>query len=302
MHNQIILSVFTPAYNRANTLPRTYKSLLRQTSKDFIWIIADDGSSDNTKEIVEQWIPTSPFKIVYARQENQGMHGAHNLAYANITTEISVCIDSDDWMPDDAVEKIITFWDTHRSEKYAGFMGLDITADGKCIGTNLPNQTIETTYTDYYEYIGGGDKKLIYRTDVVKKYLPYPIFNGEKYVGLSSLFMMIDRDYKLLTLNEPLAIVEYQPDGSSLNMYRQYWNNPKGFAYFRTVEMVSWKSFRKRFRSCIHYVSHSIRSRNKNFIKESPLKMMTIFAVPFGLLWYGITKYKILSGAKMRIK
>lgn len=301
MRKEIILSVFTPTYNRAKTLSRTYESLIRQTSKNFVWVIADDGSSDNTKEIVEHWKISAPFKIVYARQENQGMHGAHNLAYSVIDTELSVCIDSDDWMPDNAVEIIIRFWESHRNKKYAGFMGLDITPEGKCIGSTLPEKPIETTYIDFYENIGGGDKKLVYRTDVINKYPRYPIFKGEKYVGLSSLFMMIDQDYKLLTLNEPLAIVEYLPDGSSFNMYRQYWNNPKGFAYFRTVEMVSWKTWQKKFKSCIHYVSHSIRNRNARFLKETPLKIMTLIAIPFGVALYVLTKYKVLSGAKMKI-
>ena len=53
MKNEIILTVFTPAYNRAHTLHRCYESLCRQKCKQFKWLIIDDGSSDNTKELVE---------------------------------------------------------------------------------------------------------------------------------------------------------------------------------------------------------------------------------------------------------
>ena len=82
------LTVFTPSYNRAYTLHKCYESLLRQTSKDFTWLIIDDGSSDNTKELVDSWINENKIEINYIYQENQGMHGAHNTAYKNIKTEL----------------------------------------------------------------------------------------------------------------------------------------------------------------------------------------------------------------------
>ena len=75
------LTVFTPAYNRAHTIGRTYESLCRQTSKDFEWLVVDDGSKDNTRELVENWIKEGKIDIRYVYQENQGMHGAHNTAY-----------------------------------------------------------------------------------------------------------------------------------------------------------------------------------------------------------------------------
>ena len=89
----ITLTVFTPAYNRAYTLHKCYESLLKQTCKDFMWLIIDDGSTDNTKELVEGWIKENKINIKYIYQENQGMHGAHNTAYENIDTELNMCID-----------------------------------------------------------------------------------------------------------------------------------------------------------------------------------------------------------------
>ena len=131
------LTVFTPAYNRAHTIGRTYKSLCRQTCKDFEWLVIDDGSSDNTKELVEGWIKENKIPIRYIYQQNQGMHGAHNTAYANITTELNTCIDSDDFMPDDAVENIVYFWKQNGSDKYAGIIGLDQVVSGEIIGTKF---------------------------------------------------------------------------------------------------------------------------------------------------------------------
>lgn len=295
------LTIFTPAYNRAHTLSRTYESLLRQTCDDFEWLIVDDGSKDSTKALVEGWIQEGKINIRYIYQQNQGMHGAHNTAYRNIDTELNTCIDSDDYMPDDAVETIVNFWKAHGSDKYAGIIGLDCTEGGNIIGTSFPEGMTETTLNGFYAKGGKGDKKLVYRTDVIKQYPEYPIFEGEKYVGLAYKYMLIDQDYTLLTLNKPLVVVEYQQDGSSMNMYRQYWNNPKGFAFYRKTEMGTTQSFIRTFKVCIHYVSSSFIMKNKTFIQDTPRKLLTILAIPFGYILYEYIKHKIKNNAKMKI-
>ena len=296
------LTVFTPAYNRAHTIGRTYESLLRQTCKDFEWLVIDDGSSDNTRQLVEGWIKENIIPIRYIRQENQGMHGAHNTAYNNIHTELNTCIDSDDFMPDDAVEKIITFWKKFGSDKVAGIIGLDQTEDGKIIGTKFSKTLKETTLQGYYANGGSGDKKLVYRTSVINRYPKYPLFEGERYVGLAYKYMLVDKDYKLLTLNEPLVTVEYQLDGSSYNMYKQYWRNPKGFSFFRKTEMVCAPTLKRRFISCIHYVASSIIAKNPRFILESPQKLLTTLATPFGVCWYYVIKSKVRKDSKMNFR
>jgi len=299
------LTVFTPAYNRAHTLRRTYESLLRQTCRDFEWLVIDDGSIDNTRKLVEGWIAEAKIPIRYIYQENQGMHGAHNTAYRNITTELNTCIDSDDWMPDDAVEKIVTFWEKQpkeNKEKYAGIVGLDRSEDGKIIGTRFPECWRETTLQDFYANGGKGDKKLVYRTDVINKYPEYPLFEGERYVGLVYKYILVDQEYKLLTLNEPLVTVEYQLEGSSYNMYKQYWRNPKGFAFFRKTEMVCAPTLKRRFVSCIHYVASSLIAKNRCFLKESPQKLLTILACPIGLMWYWQIRHKVKTESKMNFR
>lgn len=295
------LTVFTPAYNRAHTIGRTYESLCRQTCKDFEWLVVDDGSSDNTRELVEGWISEGKIPIRYIYQQNQGMHGAHNTAYRNINTPLNTCIDSDDYMPDNAVEKILSCWNEFGSEKFAGLVGLDVTEDGKVIGTSFPDSMKTTTLQGFYEAGGGGDKKLVYRTDVVKRYPEYPLFEGERYVGLAYKYMLIDQDYELITLNEPLVVVEYQLDGSSYNMYRQYWNNPRGAAFYRKTEMVTTHSLKRKLMVCTHYVSSSIISGNRHFIQESPKKLLTILSIPAGIALYLLILYKVKHGSKMKI-
>ena len=295
------LTIFTPVYNRAHTIRRTYESLCRQTCKDFEWLVIDDGSTDNTCHLVEGWKAEGLIPIRYVYQENQGMHGAHNTAYKNINTELNTCIDSDDWMPDDAVEKIVTFWKKHGSDNVAGIIGLDATKEGKVIGTSFPKEMDKTTLMGFYRKGGKGDKKLVYRTSVVKKYPPYPLFEGEKYVGLSYLYMLIDQDYELLTLNHPLVMVEYQQDGSSINMFKQYWNNPQGFAFLRKEYMPYAQGFFERLKVCVHYVSSSIILKDWNFIKKSPLKLMTVLAIIPGIILYLVIRYNVKKGNQLKV-
>lgn len=295
------LTVFTPAYNRAHTIGRTYESLCRQTCKDFCWLVIDDGSSDNTRQLVEEWIAEGRIPIRYIYQQNQGMHGAHNTAYRNIDTPLNVCIDSDDYMPDDAVEKILDCWNEKGSDQFAGLIGLDVTENGKVIGTKFPDDMKKTTLQGFYEAGGRGDKKLVYRTDVIKNYPEYPLFKGERYVGLAYKYMLIDQDYELITLNEPLVVVEYQQDGSSYNMFKQYWNNPKGLAFYRKTEMKFAHSLKRKLQVCTHYVSSSIISGNWRFIQESPEKLLTVLCVPSGIALYLLIRHKVKKGIKMNI-
>lgn len=288
-----ILTIFTPAYNRAHTLPRTYESLCRQSCKNFIWLIVDDGSVDNTAELVRDWQSRdNGFEIQYIYKENGGMHTAHNVAYANIHTELNTCIDSDDMLADGAVEKILSKWDEVKGKGYAGLVGLDADFDGKIIGKGFPDGLSETTISGYYAAGGAGDKKLVYRTDVINAYPEYPVFEGEKYVSLAYKYLLIDQDYKLAVLDEVLCNVEYQPDGSSNNMLRQYLRNPKGFAFWRTVKMQYPESFKRLVMDCIHYCSSSQIAGNRNYIQESPRKLLTVLCTPAGWLLTGYIRRK----------
>ncbi|WP_174734329.1 glycosyltransferase family 2 protein [Mesobacillus harenae] len=278
------ITVFTPTYNRAHTINRTYKSLCNQTCKEFIWLIIDDGSSDNTRELVEQWINEDIIQIQYIYKENGGMHTAHNTAYNNISTELNICIDSDDQIAENAIDTILTFWEKYGDETYAGLVGLDATLDGRLIGKGFPDNLKDTTLSSYYATGGKGDKKLVYRTDVIKRYQDYPEYKGERLVPLGVKYTLIDQDYKLLILNEVLCYVEYQDTGSSNTIFKQYIESPKGFSYARKINMVYGATLKKRFLSCIHYVSSSIFEHNKEFYRDSPKKIMTLFSLIPGTL------------------
>lgn len=279
----VTLTVFTPVYNRAHTLPRTYESLCIQECKDFMWLIIDDGSTDGVESLIREWQKKdNGFEIQYIYKENGGMHTAHNVAYEHIVTELNTCIDSDDCMAEGAVQSIVEEWKKVKDKGYAGLIGLDADLKGELIGKGFPKDLKETTLVGYYAAGGIGDKKLVYRTDVIKKYPPYPVFEGEKYVSLAYIYRLIDQDYKLAVLDKVLCNVEYQNDGSSATMWKEYIKNPKGFAFWRKVCMKYPESYKRLVIDCIHYCSSSIIAKNRNYIKESPRKMLTIFCSPLG--------------------
>ncbi len=281
------LTVFTPSYNRADLLVRGYEALCRQTSKDFLWIVIDDGSTDNTGELVRKWQSEADFEIRYVYKENGGMYTGYNKAIELLDTELSVCIDSDDYMPDDGVEKIVSFWRKNGSEEYGGIIGLDMKLDGSPLGLPLPDKK-SINIADLYmgRYMKRNcDRKYVFRSDLCKKYGPMEVIEGEKDYNPNFFYMDISLDYELLVCNENFCFVEYQPGGMSAGIFKQYVNSPRSFAKMRTQFLeVPNIPFRFKLRTCIHYVSSSILARDKNFIKKSPKKVSTVLMIPFGIL------------------
>ena len=323
------LTVFTPTYNRKHTLPRTYESLCHQTCDDFEWLIVDDGSTDGTREWVEglgkkvenqhgrfdwmgrliddmaddknfviesqQTVSGEPLHIHYIYKENGGLYTGYNTAYASIDTELCVCIDSDDYMPDDAVEKILRCWKVRSVDKeYCGVLGLDFNVvDGKPIGGLFPD---ELTEAYQLEIPHRGDTKQVMRTDLMKRVSPQIGFEGEKDFNPFYMLMQVLDKYPILVANENFCWVEYQigADSMSQGIWRQYKRSPQSYAKYRINEMMlehgnSWKN---KLRLCMHYVSSCLLYKDEEWLRKSPLTMMTLLAAPLGLFWYCIILYK----------
>jgi len=261
---------------------------------DFLWLIIDDGSTDATAATVAAWQKAAPFEIQYIYKKNEGMHTAHNMAYEHIRTELNMCVDSDDCLVPDAVRIIRENWNKVRRQGYGGMIGLDADLQtGRIIGKNFRSGIKDTTLGGYYANGGAGDKKLIYRTDIMQSLPPYPVFEDEKYVGLAYKYILADQKYRLYIINQVLCRVEYQPDGSSKTMWQQYYKNPKGFACFRKLAMTYPESYPRMLRDCIHYCSSSIIAGNSQFIRESPRKIWTVLCTPMGLLLTLIINRKV---------
>lgn len=296
----IELTVFTPTYNRVGLLGRCYESMKRQTDKNFIWMIIDDGSTDNTSEEVSTWInETSEFEIRYIYKENGGLHTAYNSAIEAITTPLCVCIDSDDYMPEDAVEKILSYWHKEGSDKYAGIVGLDFDTDNNCIGDYLPNRhTVNLIDLLVGKYpINNGDRTNVVRTELYKKFAPMKSFPGEKYFNPHYMHLQISREYDFLVLNENLRYVDYQPGGMTDSILRQYRNSPNSFAEIRRLYLsFPGTSFRFRMRHSIHLVSSCLLAGKPlgPFINiRQP--WIVVLAYPMGIL---LTIYVCLKTGK----
>lgn len=318
------LTVFTPTYNRAHTIVRTYESLCRQSCSDFDWLIIDDGSSDGTRKWVENlgeklvdsgtrfdWmgrlldgedanhfvIQTERFDIEYIYKPNGGLYTGYNTAYATIQTELCVCIDSDDYMPDDAVEKILKCWKERGEKKYAGILGLDynITTQ-ELIGGRFPEGLNEAFFYDLtLKKLHAGDTKPVLRTALMKAVTPQVGFLGEKNFNPVYMMLQVCDNYPVLLLNENLCNVEYQigADSMSQGIWRQYVNSAKSFAKLRLLEMsLNHNTWGNKMRVCIHYISSCLLSKDSEWLEKSPLKATTLMLFPFGFVMYLLVRWK----------
>ena len=289
------LTVFTPTFNRAHLIGRVYESLCRQTCQDFDWLVIDDGSTDNTREVVEGFIKEQRIPIRYIWKENGGLYTGYNTAYEVISAPLNVCIDSDDFMPDNAVEKIVKTWKERGSEQYAGIIGLDFYADSKQpIGGYFPEGLDEVYLHDLHLHkIHRGDAKQVMRTDVMRKVAPQIGFPGEKNFNPIYMLLQVCDTSPLLVLNENLCFVDYQTNGMAANIFKQYYNSPWSLIKMRQMEMqLKRNTLRNLLRVNIHYVSSCIIARNKRWLKDSPKPLLTLLMAPFGLLLYLLILWK----------
>lgn len=291
------LTVFTPTYNRAHTLRRVYESLCTQTCDDFEWLVVDDGSTDFTDRLVDSFICENRIPIRYIRKENGGLHTAYNVAYENIRTPLSVCIDSDDFMPEDAVEAIVGHWQKHGNDRYLGILGLDFSCDTmEPIGGYFPEEMSECYFIDLYiKNIHRGDSKPVLRTDIMKSVSPQIGFPGEKNFNPVYSLLRASEKMPLLVLNRNLCYVDYQygADSMSEGIFKQYIDSPRSFAKLRMLEMtLSRNTLRNKIRCAIHYVASCRIGRIPKCISSSPLKILTAIVYPAGIILEKYIRHK----------
>lgn len=290
------LTVFTPTFNRRELLTRCYESMCRQTNKDFVWMIVDDGSTDDTKKFADEWKKNSDLEIRYIYKDNGGLHTAYNVAIENIDTELCVCIDSDDFMPDNAVELILNFWDKYGSDEYAGIVGLDFNLDGKVIGDPLPNQKtvnlIDLFIGKYH--IVNGDRTNVIRTELYKTVAPMKVFPNEKNFNPHYMHLQISDNYDFLVLNENLRFVDYQSDGMTNSILKQYKSSPNSFAEIRKLYLsFSGTSLKFKIKHSIHLISSCILAHKLSFaFDESPYPIISALVLPLGVALSVFVRYK----------
>ena len=250
------LTICTPTYNRGYILPELYNSLKKQTSMLFEWLIIDDGSTDNTDEIISSWISNeNKFSIRYYKKENGGKCSAINYGIDLAQGELFLVIDSDDTVTPDAVENIIALEKTIvNKNKFCGVsFNLGLSA------SQTPNKLFTETYKDatllerYSEF--DGERAFAFYTEVHKKY-KYPVFDNEKFMTEAVVWNRIANDgYKMRFANDIICIYEYRDDGLTKAGNSIFINNPHGYGlWLKEKDIFMNKSFSDKLKTYYSFV------------------------------------------------
>ena len=246
------LTVFTPTYNRRELLARAYESLKRQTLKDFEWLIVDDGSTDDTRRYVDEWIREDAVTIRYHYQDNGGKMRAHNAGTLLAVAPLFVCLDSDDYFTDTAVEDLISAWERARAlskepDKLAGIISHKGKSAAELLsGCDFPVRGESTLYGLYRQGFKG-ETTLLFRTDVIREF-PFPEIEGEKYVPEDYIYDKIDAEYCFYVLPEIITICEIVDNGYTDSLKALKDNNKTAWylyyeqrARITPASLLKWK-------------------------------------------------------------
>lgn len=287
----MLISVFTPTYNRAKTLIRTYNSLLSQTYKNFEWVIVDDGSSDNTSELVDSWITENKITIKYKKQINSGKYKAYNKALTIVSGELFFVVDSDDWLPNNALEIIYINYKNYSDDSCAGIVGVKIDENSKLLGSKIPSNIKFETLFNLSKMGYCGERSIILKTKIAQEY-PFPEETNEKFTTECVVFDKIDNKYKYYITNEILTICEYQTDGLSSNLYKIMLNNPGGYKLYYSQRINMATNTIDIFRYSIRYIAFKLLFKQKNYSYVGNRKSYIYLSYPLGYMAYLYYKSK----------
>ena len=256
------LTICTPTYNRGYILPELYNSLKKQTSMLFEWLIIDDGSTDNTDEIISSWISNeNKFSIRYYKKENGGKCSAINYGLNLAKGELFLVIDSDDIITVDAVEKVIALEKTiiNKNEFCGVSFNLGLSAE------NTPNNLFSEDYKDatllerYSEF--DGERAFAFYTNIHQKY-KYPVFTNERFMTEAVVWNRIAKDgYKMRFSNDIICIYEYRDDGLTKAGNSIFINNPHGYGlWLKEKDNFMHKSFSDKLKT---YYSFTCELKDK---------------------------------------
>ncbi len=273
-----MITIMTPTYNRAYILPKTYESLKNQTSFDFEWVIVDDGSKDDTEQLVGEWIKTeSNFVIVYKKQENGGKHRAVNAGVKLAKYDYFLILDSDDTLTPDAVEKMHSWIaDIEGLDGFAGVSGMKGYDNAAPVGKNIRVSYIDATNLERKKYGLLGDKAEVYKTEILKQY-PFPEFEGENFIRESAVWDHIAKDgFKIRWFNDIIYICDYIEDGLTKNTSENtYVKNFQGYLYCTKLFLETHTGI-----SCMNRCGHFYRIAKLRDIKKKDARNLV------GVNWF----------------
>ena len=282
-------TVFTPTFNRKELLEKLYKSLQKQTFKDFEWLIVDDGSTDGTKEKVKKFLCEKKLDIKYYFKENGGKQRAYNFATEKANGELFICLDSDDEYVENGLEIILKYWKKYeKNSDIAGMGYLSTYPNREIIGSSFPEkEMISTQFEIYNKYGVKGDKGLMFRTEIIKKY-KFPVFEDEKFITEAVVYNRICEKYKMVYVNEKIEIKEYQEDGLTAKYNNLLLRNPKGQALYHNEINSQKLTFKQKIlNNAVYYKFCKVAGyKFGKIFKESKNKLFLIFAIPVGeFMW-----------------
>ena len=240
--NNIALTVFTPTYNRAHTLRRLYNSLTCQSSFDFEWIVVDDGSTDDTEDLITELSKRNKkFPIIYCKQSNGGKHRAINRGVKMAHGDYFIILDSDDWFSDNAIEIIKKrVSEIQHDDKFCGIAGLRVTPELETIGTECSYEILDTTFFNYrFKLRVNGDRAEVIKTNIMREY-PFPEFENENFLGEAVIWNNIASKYETRFTNDRFYICEYQPGGLTDTFEKRMETNPLG-AMLNQLSIITHK-------------------------------------------------------------
>lgn len=291
----IKITVYTPTYNRANLLQNLYKSLLQQTYRNFEWLIIDDGSTDNTRQVVNGFISQGIIDIRYFYKQNGGQHTALNMGIEKAEGTLLMDVDSDDYLTDNALERIV-YWESTIVGRggYAGVSGLRMYFSGEQIGTKWSGskEYIDATNLERKDIGLEGDKAEAYYVEVLKKYYPIPVFEGENDVEKGVLWDRIAyAGYKMRWFNEKIYCCEYLESGMTSNIKSNYIKNFQGFTYWKKQLIKMQPTYKRKLGEGAFFVE--IASKKGLSIGEmATLVDVSIFFIFLSIVYGKLRKIK----------
>jgi len=281
-----MISVLTPTYNRAYHIKNAYQSLVNQSCKDFEWIIIDDGSSDNTSDIIDLFILENLIRIKYIKKANGGKHTALNAGVREACGDLIVFLDSDDWLSGDAIEIIYKHKNLVNLEHgICGLCFLKMYSDKTIVGDLFKKDVYRRNNIDlrYYDSIKG-DKAEVLLRNILLKY-PFPVLENERFLSEAIVWNRIALQYDMYFINKSIYYCEYLPDGLSSNQ-NLFISNPKGVSLYANELTINRFPFKQRIRSAIDYISYSLllKKKTNQIIKNSLAKPFCIILFPIGFL------------------
>ncbi|SCY70321.1 glycosyltransferase family 2 protein [Butyrivibrio sp. INlla14] len=280
----MILTIVTPTYNRAEKIKKLYMSLCAQTNKEFEWLIIDDGSTDETGEVVRGFLETAGFRIRYEYQENGGKHRALNKGIALIDSELTFIVDSDDWLTENAVETIFEFEakyaEKKATDKLCGFSFLRAYSNGEVnTGKYHLDEVVDTFRQQRINNNLLGDKAEVYYTDVLKKY-PFEEFDGEKFMPEDAVWLKMSGPYNMVHANRVIYYCDYLEGGLTKSGKRMKIHSPYGMMYRSAVYLNDTEvNIKTKIKMAILYDVYLCFARNKRQREDSDFNRCVVHTV-----------------------